>query len=161
MPNIKTVSTHGGAALGGLAAGLGLAAQLIQPFEGERTHAYLDPVGIPTVCYGETDGVELGQVYTHGKCLAMLNSDVKARTAEMQRCLKVPVSPATSAAMISFGYNLGVRRFCDSIAPLANSGHTLAACNRMELYVYAGGRKLPGLVTRRNAEAELCREGLQ
>lgn len=158
----SAVTTHRGkiAAGGGLAAGVALAMTLLPHFEGERTKAYLDPVGIPTICYGETAGVKLGQTATQPECLSMLDRDVQARVPAMQKCLKVPVSPQTAAAMISFGYNVGTGTYCSKIAPLANAGKTAAACDRMGLYTYAGGKQLPGLVARRKAEVALCLKGL-
>lgn len=148
-------------AAGSLAAGVAIAsAVLIPQFEGERHHAYLDPVGIPTICYGTIEGVKLGDTATHGECVNLLSADVQKRVPAMQKCLKVQVSPKTAAAMISFGYNVGTGAFCKGIAPLANAGRIHAACDKMSAYHFAGGRSLPGLVTRRSAEHALCVEGL-
>lgn len=147
-------------AAGSLAAGTILAATLISGFEGLRTHAYLDPTGTATVCYGETAGVKLGQVRSREECLNLLSADVQGRVPAMQRCLKHPVSPVTSAWMISYGYNVGVGRFCRSVAPLANAGRLEAACNAMRSPTTSKGVALPGLVSRRKAEAEGCLRGL-
>ena len=45
--------------------------------EGLRTVAYKDPVGIPTACFGETQGVRLGQTYTVEECRQMLGQRVQ------------------------------------------------------------------------------------
>lgn len=152
------------AGAGGLAAGVAMAVALISPFEGEVKHTYLDPVGIKTICYGHTGkDVVMGQVKTHQQCLDLESADVKAATAQMQACLKVPVMPMTAAGMISFGYNVGTPTFCAKIAPYANQGRLTVACDRMGLYVYAGHppHKLPGLVDRRQAEVSYCLQGAQ
>lgn len=150
-----------GAGAGGLAAGIALAVTVLIPqFEGERHKAYLDPVGVATICFGTIEGVKLGDTASHGECLNLLSADVQKRVPAMQKCLNVPVSPKTAAAMISFGYNVGTGAFCKGVAPLANAGRLHAACDQMSRYHYAGGKSLPGLVRRRAAEHALCVEGL-
>ena len=58
--------------------GLALAATagLVASFEGFRTVAYLDPVGIPTACFGRTEGVQLGQRYSDAECEEYLFEEV-------------------------------------------------------------------------------------
>lgn len=143
------------------AAGIALAVTLITGFEGVRTVAYRDPVGIPTVCMGETRGVQIGDRYTLAECKAMAGARVAEFASEVQSALKVTVSDKTFASFVSFSYNLGTGVFRNKIAPLANSGKLDAACRRMGLYVYAKGVKLPGLVKRRQEEVALCLDGLK
>jgi lysozyme len=50
-------------AIGAITGALALGTSLVAGFEGLRTRAYLDPVGIPTICYGHTNGVMLGMIY--------------------------------------------------------------------------------------------------
>ncbi|OWP39367.1 lysozyme [Raoultella ornithinolytica] len=42
-----------------------------------------------------------------------------------------------------------------------NTGETEKACNQFPRWVYGGGKVLPGLVTRRAAEKQLCLDGLK
>jgi lysozyme len=49
-----------------------LAVALVGAWEGLRTKAYRDAVGVPTVCYGETRGVRMGDRYTVEQCKVML-----------------------------------------------------------------------------------------
>ena len=49
-----------------------LAIGLVGAWEGLRTVAYRDIVGVPTVCFGETRGVEMGDEYTVEECQVML-----------------------------------------------------------------------------------------
>lgn len=141
--------------------GIALATTMLTGFEGVRLKAYLDPVGIPTVCMGETRGVQIGDTYTLEQCKAMANSRVTEFAKGVDRALTVPVSDKTFASFVSFSYNLGIGVFQSKIAPLANSGKLMSACVKMGEFVYARGIKLPGLVKRRQEEVALCLDGLR
>ena len=141
--------------------GIALATSMLTGFEGIRQYAYRDPVGIPTVCMGETRGVKIGDHYTLDECKAMATARVAEFAAGVDAALTVPVSDKTYAAFVSWSYNLGIGAFKAKIAPLANLGDIAGACRKMGQYVYAHGIKLPGLVTRRQEEVRLCLDGLQ
>lgn len=143
------------------AAGIALATSLLVGFEGVRTVAYYDPVGIPTVCMGETRGVKIGDKYTLEQCKAMANGRVAEFAAGVEKALKVPVSDKTFAAFVSFSYNLGLAVFTNKIAPMVNAGNAVGACKRMGLYTMAHGITLPGLVKRRQQEVAMCLDGLR
>jgi lysozyme len=143
------------------AAGIALASTLLVGFEGVRTVAYYDPVGIPTVCMGETRGVKIGDIYTLEQCKAMANGRVAEFATGVEKALKVPVSDKTFASFVSFSYNLGLGVFQNKIAPLVNAGDMIGACKRMGLYTMAHGITLPGLVKRRQEEVALCLDGLK
>lgn len=40
-------------------------------------------------------------------------------------------------------------------------GHVTQACNQFPRWAYGGGKVIPGLVTRRAAEKQLCLEGVK
>jgi lysozyme len=62
-----------------------------------------------------------------------------------------------AASYTSLAFNIGVSAFCGSTAARkANAGDKLGSCKAILLWVYAGGRKIQGLVNRRNAEYRLC-----
>lgn len=140
---------------------IALALTLLVGFEGVREVAYLDPVGIPTVCMGETRGVKIGDTYTLAECKAMAAGRVAEFADGVDKALTEPVSDKTFAAFVSFSYNLGLGVFEKKIAPLVNAGKHGAACRKMGEYVYAKGIKLPGLVNRRREEVALCLDGLR
>ena len=145
---------------GGLILGLVMALALIIPSEGKRRHAYLDTTATPTICYGETYGVTLGQVATDQQCLDLLKQDLTARIASMQECTSVDVAPEVAGAMIDFAYNAGVEAYCGTPATLLNAGKTVAACNWLgSHYTTSRGIKLRGLVNRRQRERALCLKG--
>lgn len=142
-------------------AGIAIATTMLTGFEGVRTVAYYDPVGIPTVCMGETRGVKIGDTYTLEQCRAMATARVAEFAAGVEADLQVPVSDKTFASFVSFSYNLGLGVFKNRIATLANAGNIAGACNKMGEYIYAHGLKLPGLVRRRQEEVALCLDGLK
>ena len=133
----------------------------VASFEGLRTVAYLDPVGIPTVCFGETAGVRLGDKYTAEECRALLGTRVAEFGEAVDRCVTVPLPPTRKAALGSFAYNVGERAFCEStLVKKLNSGDTVGACDQLLRWTKARGIEWPGLVKRRQQERQLCLEGL-
>lgn len=125
--------------------------------EGLRTVAYSDPVGIPTICFGETKDVKLGDKATADECKAKLGARVQEFGRGVDRCIDHPLPPPRKAAYTSATYNIGVEAFCkSSMARKENAGDVRGACDALLLYVYAKGVKLPGLVKRREQERELC-----
>lgn len=145
----------------GSAAMLLIATPFVTHYEGMKLKAYLDPVGIPTICAGETEGVEIGQTQTLDNCKTMLTSKLGVFGIAVDNIIKPDMAPETHAAFTSFSYNVGIGAFQkSSVARLYNEGKPIAACNFLEKYVYAKGKRLPGLVKRRAAERELCLRGL-
>ncbi|MEE4012036.1 lysozyme [Roseibium sp. FZY0029] len=148
-----------------LVGGIGAAAiALVGAWEGLRLTAYRDVVGVPTVCYGETLGVKLGDKHTQAECDAMLLASLQRHEAGMRKCLKRPDAiPAKSyVAFVSLTYNIGVGGFCRSTARnRLDAGDVRGACNAAKWFNKAGDRTIRGLVNRRAAEHSLCLEGLQ
>jgi lysozyme len=140
-----------------------VAIALVGGFEGLRTVAYRDPVGIPTVCFGETGGVHMGDHYTVAECKAMLGDRLVEMERGMAACLDHPdaIPNETYAAFLSFTYNVGTGAFCRStLAHKANAGDLAGACDELLKWTRAGSVVLPGLVKRRQQERALCRKGL-
>jgi lysozyme len=128
--------------------------------EGLRTVAYLDPVGIPTVCFGETRGVRMGDKYTVEQCKDMFSARLIEFDQNVRRCVHVPMTEERRAAVVSFAYNVGVGAFCGSTFARKLNANDNSACDELRKWVYAtkaGVRiKLPGLVKRREEERRLC-----
>jgi lysozyme len=142
-----------------------LAATFVGGFEGVRTVAYYDPPGIPTICFGETRGVKMGDTATIEKCKAMLNASLDGFSAAIDKCLPAAIPDKTYVAFLSAAYNIGEGAFCgSSMAKRANAGNLTGACDALPLWnkVTMGGVKvaLPGITRRRNAERALCLEGV-
>lgn len=148
----------------GLTVAGSLAVGLIGGFEGMRTRAYIPiPGDVPTVCFGETRGVKMGDTHTPAECKAMLGTALVEFETNMRRCLvnpdRIPDKPYV--AFLSVSYNIGSRAFCAStIARKANVGDIRGACDALLVWNKAGGRVVQGLVNRRAAERKLCLEGV-
>lgn len=143
------------------AGSLAMATALVSHFEGRSLLAYLDPVGIPTICYGSTAGVKLGQTKTPEECRALLAGELGQACASVDKLVRVQLPPARRAALCSFVYNAGPTAFASStLLRKLNQGDARGACAQLDRWVYAGGQKLGGLVRRRAAERELCEVGL-
>lgn len=135
------------------------AVSLVGAFEGLRTYAYRDPVGIPTICFGETRGVKMGDKATVDECKGMLADGLSDFAVGMEKCIKDPSGvPDTSyIAFLSFTYNVGTGAFCRStLAKKLNAGDLDGACRELKKWDKAAGIRLPGLTKRRIAEMELC-----
>lgn len=149
-------------------AGFGLSAAAVMAgsgtvsyFEGKENKAYVDPVGIVTICYGETGGVKKGDYKTDDECLESLASELVEHEKGMLKVVMVPLSTKEQAAYLSFTYNLGVKSFTNStLLKKLNSGDRVGACNELLRWDKANGRVLHGLTKRRQEENKLCLEGV-
>ena len=136
--------------------------------EGLETTPYTDLVGVRTVCYGETVGVEERE-YTESECLVRLaNRVAKDYEAPIKRCTstwnELPLE-AQSAA-ISLSYNIGTGAFCkSSVHRYFEKREFRIGCEKIKLWdkgrVNGRLKKIKGLTNRRNAEAALCLEGVE
>lgn len=140
---------------------MAIAVASVSGFEGLRTVAYRDPVGIPTICFGETVGVNMGQIRTIEECKAMLADSLEIANKAVERCVRVPMSADRHAALVSFTYNIGGTAFCTStLVRKLNAMDILGACNELPRWNKAKGIVLPGLVKRREQERQMCLKGL-
>ena len=140
----------------------GVCLSLVAGFEGLRTYAYRDAVGIPTICFGETRGVKMGDRKTTEQCRAMLGDRLLEFEQGMNACLKAQVPDGAYAAFLSFSYNVGTGAFCKStLVRKANAGDLRGACNELMKWDKAAGIRLAGLTRRRVDERALCLEGLK
>lgn len=133
---------------------------LVMYFEGTVNKTYADPIGILTACTGHT-GPELmpGQAFTASQCEEMLYKDLLKHADDID-CIKTPLTTGQKVAFISFGFNVGKQKLCGStLAKKANAGDVDGACNELRRWTLAGGKELPGLVKRREAERAICLRG--
>lgn len=147
--------------LGKSAVALAVCIAVVGTFEGVRTIAYRDIVGVPTVCFGETRGVKMGDSKTMAQCREMLGGALLEFSAGVDRCLKAEVPDKTYIAFVSFAYNVGLGAFCGStLVRRANAGRLIDACNQLSRWNRAGGKVVRGLTRRRAEERAMCLEGL-
>ena len=129
---------------------------LIKKYEGLRLEAYKCPAGVWTIGYGHTKGVYKGMSITKEEAEKLLQQDVSV--FELQVINTVGKLAACKIdALVSFAYNVGIAAFRNSTLcrkVKANSDDP-AIRNEFGKWVYAGKKKLPGLVKRRAEEAEM------
>jgi lysozyme len=134
-------------------------AVLVGGFEGCYTKAYHDNLahGLPTVCYGETEGVKMGDHYTPDQCAEMLANKLPRYWSEIEPNITVATSDNEKIAFTSFSYNVGTGAFNSSRAlKLLNEGKHAEACHALLPYNHASGKYVPGLARRRHAEEKVC-----
>lgn len=138
------------------AAGAALLA-LVATWEGLRTNAYQDIVGVWTVCYGETKGVKRGDTYTKAECDAMLQRELGEYYRKLEPCLNERVTQNQRIAVTSLAYNIGISAACKSTAVRKlNAGDAKGGCDALLMWSYAGGKFVQGLRNRREAERKIC-----
>ena len=144
-----------------LAAGTLIATPVVANWEGLVTTAYLDVVGVPTFCYGETEGVRWGVRYTPAQCRALLQKRLPDYAGPLLKCIgRTDIPDKTFGALISWTYNVGTQAACRStVVRYARAGDWVSACHGLTAWNRAGGRVVQGLVNRRAAEKALCLEG--
>lgn len=134
-------------------------------FEGLRTSTYFDVGGIPTACFGETQGIKVGDKFTAEQCRQMLSNRIEQDFGPgVDRCVNHPLPPERKASYTSFAYNVGVTAFCNSsIAKRENAGDVRGACDALLLWnkIRVAGVLVysPGLNNRRLQERKLCLTG--
>lgn len=148
-----------------LAAAIAIATPLTAKWEARRNDPYLDIVGKPTVCFGETNVAM--RHYSTPECNAMLAHDQGVYGQAMQACLPATVSKFTLAAFISFSYNVGTKAACGSTAAArVRTGDVKGGCDGLMAWnkvrkplstTYVVSR---GLNNRRADERAVCMQGL-
>jgi len=129
---------------------------LIKRFEGLKLEAYRDSVGIPTIGYGHTHGVKMGDVIAGEQADKYLREDLLVAELTINTNVKVKLTQNQFDALASFVFNLGSGNFVKStLLKKLNAGDFAGAADEFGKWVNAGGKKLSGLVKRRAAEREV------
>ena len=141
---------------------------IIKESESFFPNAYRDPGGIPTIAWGHTDGVKMGDTCTREQGAAFLISDVSYAERIVKDSVKVPLSQNQFDALVSFAFNVGPGKAGQksgfvvlqsgnpsTLLRLINAGDFKGAALQFGRWITQNGRELPGLVTRRAREAAL------
>lgn len=136
---------------------------LISLYEGFRSHPYLDPVGIPTIGFGNI-------TWPNGTKVSMKDGAISREEAVKMLCyhidkqimpnldtlISVKINQNQVDAIISFCYNVGVDNFRNSsMRRLINSNLMKQAGNEFQRWTKSSGKVLPGLTKRREDEQKL------
>lgn len=132
--------------------------ELIKRFEGFSAKPYLCPAGYLTVGYGHV--VRNPDNFRHGisqrEALEILASDVEEAERCVLRFIAVPLTDGQFDALVSFTFNLGSGALQRStLRRRINRGEHEDVPAEFMKWVWAGGRKLKGLISRRAEEALL------
>ncbi|WP_144328182.1 lysozyme [Tepidimonas charontis] len=137
----------------------------IAGYEGYRERSYDDGTGVQTVGFGTTrmpDGrpVQKGDRLDPVRALVVLQADANRIARELAACIgDVPLTKGEWDAYVSWAYNVGIGAACKStlVKKLKQQPPDYAgACAELLKWTRAGGRELPGLVKRRQAECRTC-----
>ncbi len=126
--------------------------------EGYSDRPYLDSVGVPTIGFGTTEGVQPGDRITPPRALVRLLSDADRMQRELRACIgDVPMHQHEWDAIVAWAYNVGTDAACRStLVGKLQAGAYAGACAELLRWNRAGGRVLPGLTKRRHDEYRLC-----
>lgn len=138
------------------ACAVAIAVSFVSVQEGERTEAYIDIAGVPTICFGETNGVQIGDSATHEQCELLLTNKLRAAVAWVDLNIHQSMPPTRRAALASFCYNVGLGACSKSETfRLINAGDPISGCNALMNWHRAGSHRHV-LDNRRAQERELC-----
>lgn len=133
---------------------------IIKKFEGFSPTVYICPAGYPTIGYGHVVKPHEREQFANGitpeQAEALLLQDVQTAEQAVLRLITVPLKHGQFAALVSFTFNLGAGALQRStLRRKVNRGNDEAVPAEFRKWVWAGGRKLEGLVRRREAEVHL------
>jgi GH24 family phage-related lysozyme (muramidase) len=136
------------------------ALRIIKEFEGCHLGAYLCPAGVPTIGWGSTAGVKLGDRISQARADQLLTDDVQARYQRLVELLPmIRQWPGHRvAALVSWAYNVGIRAVQDSTLRsrlLGGEPPTKVVSDELPKWDKANGKPLAGLTRRRAAELAL------
>lgn len=127
---------------------------LVKSFEGFRANAYLCPAGVPTVGYGHTEYVTMGDTVTEAEACDLLREDIQTAADAVDDLVDVELTQGQYDALCSFVYNVGREAFKNStLLRMLNQGRAAKDIGpQFDRWTKAGGHVQPGLIRRRAAE---------
>ncbi|SHO52823.1 lysozyme [Desulfopila aestuarii] len=136
---------------------LELAKGLARRFEGVRLVRYLCPAGYPTIGYGHRCAPDQPPIDETEAEILLENDMLASYHQGVKHCRQlIDADNGKQAAIADFVFNLGSGRWRSStFRRRVQDGDWDAAAAECRRWVHGGGRKLPGLVLRREAEVAL------
>ncbi len=118
---------------------------------------YVCPAGYPTIGYGHLCDLAHPPI-TEAEAEVYLARDLQVALDATLRCCPVLATEPTGrlAAIVDFTFNLGAGRLQTStLRRRINQRDWPSAAQELRRWIYGGGKVLPGLVARRQAEVAL------
>ncbi len=131
---------------------------LIKQFEGFSSIVYMCPAGYPTIGYGHLvkSGEDFGGGINRQQAELLLRRDVQVAERVVLRLINVPLTDGQFDALTSFTFNLGAGALQRStLRRKVNCEEHDEVPDEFKRWVYVRGRKLSGLVKRRQLEAKI------
>jgi lysozyme len=130
---------------------------LIKRFEGFSPTVYICPAGYPTIGYGHVVKLQERERFAGGitaeQAEFLLRQDVQTAEYAVLRLITVPLTDGQFDALVSFTFNLGAGALQRStLRRKINRRDYAAVPAEFRKWVWAGGRRLEGLILRREAE---------
>jgi len=128
---------------------------LIKRFEGFSRTVYFCPAGYPTIGYGHVvkDDKDFSAGIDEAQAEELLRQDAQIAERAVLRLINVPLTDGQFDALVSFTYNLGGGALQRStLRRKINREEHAEVPEQFMRWVWAGGRKLKGLVRRRASE---------
>jgi lysozyme len=134
----------------------------IKRYEGLRLRAYMPtPNDVPTIGWGHTKDVWMGQEISIPEAQELLEQDVAWVKRVIDGAVEVPLGPNQVSALYSFVFNLGGSNFRSStLLRKLNAGDYVGAANEFKRWNKQKGTVLRGLVHRRAHEAVVFRKDI-
>ncbi len=130
---------------------------IIRTFEGCRLKAYRCPANIPTIGWGRTTNVRMGDTCTQVQADQWLEDEYDAFETGVRKLIgKSKVTDHQLGALVSFAYNVGLSALKSSTLLRKHLlGDYAGAAAEFARWNKAAGNVLAGLTKRRAAEARL------
>lgn len=135
---------------------------LVKEFESFSSTIYICPAGHPTIGYGHIiwPWEDYSAGITEDEAEKLLRNDMLIAEIAVQKYINVELSDFQHGALVSFTFNLGAGALQRStLRSKTNRAEFIDAADEFLRWVYAKGRKLRGLVRRREAERILFLAG--
>ena len=130
--------------------------RLTEQFESCRLSAYLDSRDTPTIGWGHTLDVKLGDTCTQAQADAWLLADIQNAADTVNRLVTAPLTQEMFDAITDLVYNIGSGNFSSStMLRLLNQHEFQIAAAEFAKWDRAGGQEVAGLLRRRIAEEQL------
>lgn len=129
---------------------------LIKSFEGLRLEAYRCQAGVPTIGWGHTKGVKMGQHITLAVAEDLLVEDI-APIERLLNALGINFRQCQFDALVSWIFNIGEGDFKSStlLKRIKADAGDEEITDQVVKWIYAAKKQSPGLMNRRVMEANL------